>query len=121
MLRAFLLGSLLYPGVELCYRRRTHFAMALAGGTALCALLGLHRSGGRRSLWQNALLGGAVITGIEFVFGLLFNRHYRIWDYRRTPYNVQGQICLSFSLAWCALSAMVLGGMRLCERGRARL
>ena len=65
-----------------------------------------------RPLWQLALLGGLGITGIEYVIGRIFNRRYRVWDYRRMPMNVQGQICLPYTLAWCALSAAALGIMR---------
>ena len=31
----------------------------------------------------------------------------------RMPANLRGQICLPFTLAWCGLSALALGGMRM--------
>ena len=60
-----------------------------------------------------ALLGGLMITGVEYAFGLIFNRRHQIWDYRRMPANLRGQICLPFTLAWCGLSALALGSMRV--------
>ena len=66
-----------------------------------------------RPLWQQALLGGLMITGMEYAFGLAFNRRHQIWDYRRMPANLRGQICLPFTLAWCGLSALAMGGMRM--------
>ena len=45
--------------------------------------------------------------------GLAFNRRHQIWDYQRMPANLRGQICLPFTLAWCGLSALALGGMRM--------
>ena len=63
--------------------------------------------------WQQALAGGMMITGVEYALGLAFNRRHQIWDYRRMPLNLGGQICLPFTLAWCGLSALALGGMRL--------
>lgn len=51
-----------------------------------------------------------LITVLELIFGLLVNRNYRVWDYRRMPLNFLGQICLPFTLLWVPLSliAMVL-------------
>ena len=108
MLAAFLAGAAAYPMVELAWRGRTHPAMALAGGVSLSMLRGLSRVQKSRPLWQQALLGGLMITGMEYAFGLAFNR-----DYRRMPANLRGQICLPFTLAWCGLSALALGGMRM--------
>ena len=114
----FWIGAAGYPLIELCWRRRTHPAMALAGGVSMQLLHGLHRHGKGRPLWQQALLGGLLITGVEYAAGQVFNRRFRIWDYRRTPMNLHGQICVPYTLAWCMLSAAVLGVMRLTARGR---
>ena len=104
MLAAFLAGAAAYPMVELAWRGRTHPAMALAGGVSLSMLRGLSRVQKSRPLWQQALLGGLMITGMEYAFGLAFNRRHQIWDYRRMPANLRGQICLPFTLAWCGLA-----------------
>lgn len=111
MLKAFLIGGAGYPLLELVYRRRTHPAMALAGGLSLCALRVLHQRGQAMSLLPRALLGGACITGIEYVLGCAFNRRHQIWDYRAMPCQYRGQICLPFFTLWCGLSAMVLAWM----------
>lgn len=108
---AFWFGAIGYPLIELAYRRRTHPSMALAGGLATVVLRRIGKT--NRPLWQQALLGGLAITGIEYGFGMIFNRRYRVWDYRRTPLNLQGQICLPFTLAWCGLSAAALSVFRL--------
>ena len=80
---------------------------------SLSMLRGLSRVQKSRPLWQQALLGGLMITGMEYAFGIAFNRRHQIWDYRRMPANLRGQICLPFTLAWCGLSALALGGMRM--------
>ncbi len=110
----FLFGAIGYPLMELAYRRRTHPSMALAGGLAAVALGRIGKTD--RPLWQQALLGGLVITGIEYGMGMVFNRSYRVWDYRRMPFNVQGQICLPFTLVWCGLSAATVSLFRGCRR-----
>jgi len=90
--------------------------MALAGGLAMQGLSQIARTQTGRPLWQQALLGGLMITGIEYGIGCVFNRRYQVWDYRSTPLNVRGQVCLPFTAAWCALSALALAGLRLFQR-----
>lgn len=109
-MQSFFLGAVGYPLLELAYRRRTHPSMALAGGVSAVFLRFISQTD--RPLWQLALLGGLGITGIEYAIGKAFNREYRIWDYRRMPLNVQGQICLPYTLVWCGLSAAVTAGFR---------
>lgn len=116
MPRAFLTGCVLYPLIELGWRGRTHPAMAVAGGAGTSALHLIARTHKGRPIWQQALLGGLAITGIEYAFGAVCNRRYRIWDYRRMPLNVRGQVCLPFTLAWCLLSAGYLGCLRCVKR-----
>ena len=122
MLKPFWIGAAGYPLIELCWRRRTHPSMALAGGISLKLLHILHRTQKGRPIWQQALLGGLMITGVEYAIGRVFNRRYRVWDYRRTPLNWQGQICVPYSLAWCVLSAGAFAAMRLFDySSRARM
>ena len=111
-IRPFWIGAAGYPLIELCWRGRTHPAMALAGGVSMKLLCWIHCKHKGRPLWQRALLGGLMITGVEYAVGQVFNRRYRIWDYRRTPLNWQGQICVPYSLAWCVLSAAVCAVMQ---------
>ena len=113
-MRTFLFGAIGYPLIELAWRRRTHPTMALAGGLSAVVL---HRvSKTDRPLRQQALQGGLAITGIEYLIGRFFNRRYQIWDYRKMPFQVQGQICLPFTLAWCGLSAAVVGLFRAWDK-----
>lgn len=118
MLGTFLLGAALYPALELAWRRRTHPSMALAGGLALCLLRALDRRMPRAPLSALMLLGGLGITAVEYGVGLVFNRRHQIWDYRKTPCNLRGQICAPYALMWCALSGAAIGAMRLVRKAR---
>lgn len=113
---AFWLGAALYPMIEVAWRGRTHPAMSAAGGVSLWLLSRLSCLAGDRPLWQQSLLGGLMITGVEYGVGRLCNRQYQIWDYRRAPVNIQGQICLPYTAAWCGLSYAALGAMKLLRR-----
>ena len=112
----FWIGAAGYPLIELWWRGRTHPSMALAGGLAMTALSRISKTD--RPLRQQTLLGGLVITGIEYGIGQVFNRRYEVWDYRRMPLNLQGQICLPFTAAWCGLSAVAVGTIRLIRKCR---
>lgn len=103
MKKSFLLGAAVYPLMEICYRGRTHPAMALAGGLSGAMLKRINRNPG--PILQKALLGAAGITLIEYGTGLIFNRRYQIWDYRGMRGNLSGQICPQFFLAWMGLAA----------------
>lgn len=106
MLKPFLLGAAAYPALEILWRGRSHVSMALAGGASM--LLIDHVGKVRKPLLTRALLCGTGITAIEYVCGTIWNRSYRVWDYRHIPLNLQGQICLPYSLLWCGLSAGVI-------------
>ena len=52
------------------------------------------------------LLGAGTITAVELGTGLLVNRDHHVWDYRASPMNYRGQICLPFSLLWIPVAAI---------------
>jgi uncharacterized membrane protein len=98
-------GGLVYGVVELLFRGRTHWTMTLAGG--LCAvLLYLIAVRSREALWKKWIMGGAVITTVEFLTGILVNivLGWHVWSYESSWLNLFGQICLLFSLCWVGLS-----------------
>ena len=74
-------------------------------GLALCALLasGAERIG---SLAVLLLCGAAVTTAVEYAVHWGYEKllGVQFWDYTRAKMNVNGRICLPFSLAWGILS-----------------
>ena len=64
----------------------------------------------RLPLLLRGIAGAGVITMVELLAGLIFNRDYHVWDYRHLPANFHGQICLWFFLLWIPIS---LGAMAL--------
>ena len=104
-----LAGLVGYPALELCYRGRTHWSMALAGALTLPCL---SRLACRRelSLLRRSLRGALFITGVELVFGLVFNLGLKqqVWSYRQRRYNLWGQICPLASLRWYLLCLLLM-------------
>ena len=56
------------------------------------------------------MIGAVVVTVLEFITGLVVNvwLGLNVWDYSDMPLNILGQICLPFSIAWIALSAIAI-------------
>ena len=91
-----------YTQVELLARGVTYLPMTLIGGTA-GALVGLlDRRPPKLKMWQLCALGTLVILDVEFISGCFFNLrlHMHLWDYSRTPFNLDGQVCAQFALWW---------------------
>ena len=84
--------------------------MFLAGGACFLLLGKLNDTRPRLPLLLRGIAGAGVITMIELLAGLIFNRAYAVWDYRQEPVNFHGQICLRFFLLWIPIS---LGAMKL--------
>ena len=89
-------------GLELLWRGWSHGSMFFAGGSCFLLLGKLGQV--TRNPLSRALIGSGIITGVEFLAGLLVNRSYAVWDYRDMPLNIKGQICLPFCLLWIPIS-----------------
>lgn len=57
-----------------------------------------------------ALAGGAVATAAEYFMGVFYERALGVafWDYSDLPLNVDGKVCLPFSVAWGVLAAALV-------------
>ena len=101
----FVSGGLIYGLIEIAFRGYTHWSMLIAGG--ICFLLiYLINANFNIPKWQKWILGGAVITAVEFVTGCIVNLllGWNVWDYSAHRFNLMGQICLLFSIMWVGLS-----------------
>ena len=106
----FALGAAGYAALELLWRGRTHWTMALTGGTVLVGLRRLRRRVHEESPLSRCLCGAACITAAEYVVGCTVNRHFRlrVWDYSHEFGNVQGQICPKYAVLWTLLAAPIM-------------
>lgn len=100
----FCLGGSLYTGMEISWRGRSHGSMFLLGGLCFLLLGKLGRVPKPLPLLPRALVGALVVTTLELGCGLLVNRSYQVWDYRKMPLNFYGQICLPFTVLWAVIS-----------------
>ena len=101
----FLFGGDVYCIIELLYRQRTHYSMFFCAGFAVMLLYYIYTAK-QMPVFLFALVGAAIITLLELIFGIVFNMllGMSVWDYSAVPLNILGQICLPFSAIWYAFS-----------------
>ena len=100
----FSAGGLIYGSLEIIFRGYTHWSMMIAGG--ICAVfLYLIAVKSREPIWKKWIMGGAVITTVEFLAGILVNilLGWHVWSYAASWANLFGQICVLFTLLWMLL------------------
>lgn len=103
----FAIGGLMYYLIEILWRGYSHVSMFIVGGICfiLIGLINEHLSF-EIPLWKQQLTAALIVTGIEFIAGLVLNvwLQLNIWDYSNLPFNLLGQICLEYSILWFLLS-----------------
>ena len=105
----FCFGFTVYEVIEMLYRGRTYWWSGVMGGIAF-VLIGMVNE---LIAWEipliiQSVVGGGIVAVIEYTIGMLFNTGYYMWDYRVMTFNVNGMICLEFSLIWCVLSVLCI-------------
>ena len=103
----FLVGFYGYITIELLYRGYSYVLMGLCGGLVVLLIDPIND----RISWDIPLviqgcIGSAIITTMEFVIGTL--SPVKMWDYSDMPFNVDGVICLPFSMLWVLLSIVAV-------------
>lgn len=107
----FLIGGMAYVCIELLFRGRSHWSMAVVGGLCFVMIGGLNNwFPWEWSIVKQMVASAAIVTSVEFISGILLNLvlHWNIWDYSNMPFNVLGQICLPFTGIWFLLSFLAI-------------
>ena len=108
----WLTGGIVYFYMEIAYRGYSHYSMFICGG--LCFLfvgkVGKQILSEESNIWRALVkimfMGTLIITTLEYITGIIVNVYMRlnVWDYSGFAFNVQGQICLVYSMLWALLS-----------------
>lgn len=104
-------GGMTYYNFEILFRGFSHISMFLCGGLSFYTIGTLNESPRRHfSFLFQMFLGSIIITGYEFITGIIINlhMHLNVWDYSKIPLNIKGQICLPFSILWFFLSPICI-------------
>lgn len=101
----------MYYIIELLWRGYSHYSMfMLAGICGICIGLINELFSYDMPIWYQAIIGACIVTVGEFITGCIVNigLGLGVWDYSDMPFNILGQICLSFSVAWIPLSGIAI-------------
>ena len=102
-----IIGGIIYYLLECLWRGYSHWTMFILRGICFIAL-GLINEilSWDTPLVIQMLIGGTIITILEFITGCIVNLWlgWNVWDYSDLPYNLLGQISLFSSIGWIGLS-----------------
>lgn len=112
----FLIGAVIYFEIELNYRYfagtlPVHWSMPILGGICFILIGGLNEwLPWDMPLPLQSFIGSVVATVAEFISGCIVNiwMGWDVWDYSNIPFNLLGQICLPFCLAWILVATVAI-------------
>ena len=107
----FFICGLSYYFIEIIFRGYSHWSMIIDGG--LCGVLigGLNNwYPWNLSILKQMGISAIIITVIEYISGYILNIKlgWDIWDYSDLPININGQVCLLFTIVWFFLSLVAI-------------
>ena len=110
------LGGTVYILIEIIWRAirnstPTHWTMFILGGIVFLFIGGINEYlPWDMPIWIQCYIGCIIILLLEFIFGCVLNiwLGLNIWDYSNVPFNVLGQICLPYAIAWYFLTAFAI-------------
>ena len=106
----FSIFGLTYGLIEILWRGYTHPSMVIVGG--ICGLLIglLNEKNKKMNLLLQMVEGMVIVTVLEFVSGIVLNLclGLNVWDYSDMRFNLLGQVCPQFCIAWFFLSYFVI-------------
>ena len=105
------IGSIIYMSLEILWRGYTHWTMGILGGICfICLGLINELLSCESPLVLQMLIGGIIITILEFITGCIVNLWLglNVWDYSGLPGNILGQTCPQFALLFLPLSAIAI-------------
>lgn len=101
----FIFSGSIYISLELLYRQRTDITMFLLAGMCGLIFASLNNIYTYELDFSIQVFIAAIATTIgEYIFGVVFNSDYHIWDYRNLKYNINGFISLEFILVWIIIA-----------------
>ena len=101
----FSVGGVGYNVIELLWRGYSHISMTIADGISFLIIYIINKVGKKLPLIFKSILGGAAITVVEFISGVIVNMkmNLHVWNYSDQKFNFLGQICLLYSVLWVLL------------------
>lgn len=103
----FIVDGSVYVFIEMLFRGYSHISMFILGGICGIIIGGLNNwYSWDMSIIKQMFISGIIITILEYITGYIVNIKLKlnVWDYSNMPFNIDGQICLPFSIGWVFIS-----------------
>ena len=106
----FSIFGLTYGLIEILWRGYTHPSMVIVGGSCGLLIGLLNEKNKKKNLLLQMVEGMVIVTVLEFVSGIILNLclGLNVWDYSNMRFNLLGQVCPQFCIAWFFLSYFVI-------------
>ena len=106
----FSIFGLTYGLIEILWRGYTHPSMVIVGGSCGLLIGLLNERNKKMNLLLQMVEGMVIVTVLEFVSGIILNLclGLNVWDYSNMRFNLLGQVCPQFCIAWFFLSAIIV-------------
>ena len=106
----FSIFGLTYGLIEILWRGYTHPSMVIVGGSCGLLIGLLNERNKEMNLLLQMVEGMVIVTVLEFVSGIILNLclGLNVWDYSNMRFNLLGQVCPQFCIAWFFLSYFVI-------------
>lgn len=112
----FCTGGLAYILIECIWRcimdrPPVHWSMFVVGGIAFLIIGSINEHfSWDMPIWIQTIIGTILVVAIEFVAGCILNLWLglNVWDYSTQPFNLLGQVCLTFTGAWIVLVTIAI-------------
>ena len=106
----FNIFGLTYGLIEILWRGYTHPSMVIVGGSCGLLIGLLNERNKKMNLLLQMVEGMVIVTVLEFVSGIILNLclGLNVWDYSNMRFNLLGQVCPQFCIAWFFLSYFVI-------------
>jgi len=100
-----LFSSIVYCFIEIMARGYTHYSMAILAFICGIGLMFLNDTVLEYDTYFEiqVLFGTLLCTTLEYIFGLMFNSNFSVWDYRNLPFTLHfldDQVNIMFCFAW---------------------
>lgn len=106
----FLVFSSSYYLLEILYDGSSHWTMFICGGISGIFGYLINKATPLLTVLMKSILITLMILALEYITGYIVNIRLglNVWDYSSLPFNIDGQISLSFTIIWFALSPIVI-------------
>lgn len=105
----FTFSGYIYVCLELLFRGRSDITMMFCASICVIPMVVLNNQFSYEvDFLLQLVLCTIFATFVEYIFGVIFNADYHIWDYRNMPMNIDGMVCLPFLLLWMLIAAWVI-------------